>query len=110
MHTLFANYVARQAGGGLPAITAQQTPGMTFMGAGPANASHSNIIKPYANMNACFSCSFDVEDGHTLKTCPTIWRCRNHQEGYNRSNSQQFIAAGYNVCMKAMHKMQYPNF
>jgi hypothetical protein len=52
--TPFANYVACQAGKCLPAITAQQTPGMPFMGAGPANASHSNIIKRYANMNACF--------------------------------------------------------
>ncbi len=108
--TSFANYVACQAGGVLPAVTAQQTPGMPFMGAGPVNASHSNIIKRYANMNTCFSCSFDVEDGHTLKTCPAIWRHKNHQEGYNRSNSQQFIAAGYDACTKAMHKTQYPNY
>jgi hypothetical protein len=107
MCTPFANYIAHQAGRGLPAFTAQQTPGMPFMGAGPANASHSNIIKRYDNMNACFSSGFDVEDGHTSKTCPAIWRHKNHQEGYNRSNSQQFIAAGYNACTKAMHKMQY---
>jgi hypothetical protein len=61
-------------------------------------------------MNACFSCGFDVENGHTSKTCPTIWRRKNHQKRYNRSNSQQFIVAGYNACTKAMHKMQYPNF
>jgi hypothetical protein len=108
--TPFANHVARKAGGGFSAATAQQTPGMPFMGAGPANASHSNIIKRYANMNACFSCGFDVEDGHTLKTCPASWRRKNHQEGYARSNSQLFIAAGYDVCTKAMHKTQYPNF
>lgn len=93
--TPFANYVARQAGGGLPIIAAHTVPGMPLMGAGgPANATHSNIIKRYANMNACFSCRFDVEDGHTLKMCPAAWRRADHQEGCNISNSQQFIAAG----------------
>ncbi len=77
--TPFANYIACQAGGGFPATTPLQTPGMPFMEAGPANASHSNIIKRYANMNACFSCGFDVEDGHTSNTCPASWRHKNHQ-------------------------------
>ncbi len=108
--TPFANYFARQGGGGLPTIPAQPVPGLPFAGTGPANAYHSNIIKRYANMNACFSCSFDVEGGHTSKTCPAIWRRVNHQEGYDRSNAQQYIAAGYNACTKAMHKTQYPNF
>ncbi len=108
--TSFANYVAPQGGGGLPTIAAQPVPGLPFAGTGPANASHSNIIKRYANMNACFSCSFDVEDGHTSKTCPAIWRHANHQEGYDRSNAQQYIAVGYDACTKAMHKTQYPNF
>jgi hypothetical protein len=51
-----------------------------------------------------------MEDGHTSKTCPAIWRHANHQEGYDRSNAQQYIAAGYDACTKAMHKIQYPNF
>jgi hypothetical protein len=97
-------------GGSLPTIATQPVPELPFAGTGPANASHSNIIKRYANMNACFSCGFNVEDGHTSKTCPAIWRRANHQEGYNRSNAQQYIAAGYDVCTKAMHKTQYPNF
>ncbi len=109
MRTPFVNYVARQTGGGFPAATTQQMPGMPFMGAGPVNASFSNIMKWYANMNACFSCSFDVE-GRTSKTCAASCRRKNHQEGYDNSNSQQFITAGYNACMKAMHKTQYPNF
>jgi hypothetical protein len=67
-------------------------------------------IKWYANMNACFSCGFKVEDGHTSKTSFAIWRHANHQEGYDRSNAQQYIAVGYNACTKAMHKTQYPNF
>jgi hypothetical protein len=85
--TPFANYDACQGGGGLPTIAVQPVPGLPFAGTGPANASHSNIIKWYANMNECFSCGFDVEDGHTLKTCPAIWRRANHQERYGRSNA-----------------------
>ena len=66
-HTPFANYITRQAGRSLPTIAALPTAGMPFTGAGPgtANATHSNIVKWYANINACFSCGFDVETGHT---------------------------------------------
>jgi hypothetical protein len=39
----------------------------------PRGTLHSNIMKQFANMNACFSCSFEVEDGHTSKTCPREW-------------------------------------
>jgi len=52
---------------------------------------------------------FDVEDGHTSKTCPTPWRRANHQEGFNRNNVGQYIGAGYDACTKAMHKSQLPN-
>jgi hypothetical protein len=37
------------------------------------NPPHSNITKKYNNWNACYSCGFDVEDGHFLSTCPTHW-------------------------------------
>ena len=111
--TPFANYIARQVGGGLPPMAViPPAPGIPFVGAGPnvARPSHSNIIKRYANMNACFSCGFDVEAGHTSKTCPAGWRRPNHQEGYTRENARQYIEAGYDACTKAMHKTQYPNF
>ena len=67
---------------------------------------YSNIIKRYANWNVCFICGFDVEDGHTSKTCPVQWRQANHQEGFNRANSNQYTAAEYDACTKAMHKSQ----
>jgi hypothetical protein len=70
---------------------------------------YSNIIKKYSNWNVCFSCGFDVEDGHTLKTCLTLWRRANHQEGFDRNNVGQYIGVGYDVCTKAMHKSQLPN-
>jgi hypothetical protein len=70
---------------------------------------YSNIIKQYANWNACFLCGFDAEEGHTSKTCPAPWRCVNHQEGFDRANANQYISAGYDTCMKAMHKSQLPS-
>ena len=69
-----------------------------------------NIVKRYANMNVCFSCGFDVENGHTSRTCPQAWRRANHQEAYDRSNAQQYIDAGYDACTKAKHKTQLPTF
>ncbi len=39
-------------------------------------------IKRYANWNMCFSCGFNVEDGHTLVTCPMEWQQPNHLVGY----------------------------
>ena len=115
VRTPFANFVGRGGQGGLPPIGggggrgggalpfAQQTM--------PRNTApmYSNIIKKYANWNVCFSCGFDVEDGHTSKTCPAPWRRANHQEGFDRNNAQQYITAGYDACTKAMHKSQLPN-
>jgi hypothetical protein len=34
------------------------------------NANYSNIYKSYNNWNVCFSCGFDIVDGHNLQTCP----------------------------------------
>jgi hypothetical protein len=110
-HTPFANYTARQASSGIPgAIPGGIPPPSGRGGAGAWGASHSNIVKQFANMDTCFSCGFDAEDGHTLKTCSCKWQCPNHQKGYDQSNSQAYIAVGYNACTKAMHKSQYPNF
>jgi hypothetical protein len=76
----------------------------------PPNPPHSNIVKKFANWNVCFSCGFDVEEGHTSKTCPAHWRKMNHQEGYTRETSRQWINAGYDPCTKGMHKSQFPSF
>ena len=91
--TPFTNYVGHGRQSGLPPIG-----GGTGRGGGvlpftqqtmPRNAApmYSNIIKKYLNWNLCFSCGFDVEDGHTSKTCPVPWRRANHQEGFNRNNA-----------------------
>ncbi len=69
---------------------------------------YSNIVKQYANWSVCFLCGFDMENGHTSKMCPWQLQCANHQEWYDRANANQYIAAGYNACTKAMHKSQLP--
>ena len=66
----------------------------------------SNIYKIHNNWNVCFSCGFDIKDGHTSITCPfKRWK---HQDLFTRGNAQQFIAAGYNPCTKGIHKMVLP--
>ena len=108
--TPFADYTARTngGGGGIPAFIPGVIGGVT-----PARNTapmYSNIVKKYNNMNACFSCGFDVEDGHTSRTCPHDWRRANHQEAYGRHNAQEYINAGYDPSTKAKHKTQLPNF
>jgi hypothetical protein len=71
------------------------------------NAEFSNIYKQHNNWNVCFRCGFDVKDGHTSGTCP--FKKWNHQVSYTRDNAQQFIVAGYDPCMKGMHKLVLPS-
>jgi hypothetical protein len=70
------------------------------------NPYFSNVYKWYNNWNVCFSCGFDIENGHTSITCP-FWKM-NHQQVYTCKNAQQFIAAGYDPCTKGMHKTILP--
>ena len=73
-HTPFANFVGRGGQGGLPpigngcgSVVAQLAQQHMPRNGAPM---YSNIIKWYANQSVCFSCGFDVEDGHMTKTCP----------------------------------------
>lgn len=68
-----------------------------------------NIVKLYNNWNMCYSCGFDVEDTHTLATCPQHWRKAGHQTECNRGNYQQYIAQGWTPRMKGAHKTQLPS-
>ena len=113
MRRPFVNFIGRSGQGGLPPIGGGGCGGIGAPFAqqnAPRNMTlmYSNIIKGYANWNVCFSCGFDVEDGHMSKTCPAPWRRTNHQEGYTPANSGRYIAAGYDACTKAMHKSQLP--
>ena len=82
--TSFSNYTAHQDGMGgniVPAFV----PGVPGGIGAAQNAApmYSNIVKKYSNMNVCFLCGFDVENGHTSRTCPQAWRRSNHQEAYD---------------------------
>ena len=72
--TPFANFMGRGGQGGLPPIGVGCGGGVAPFAQQNATRNvapmYSNIIKRYANWNVCFSCGFDVEDGHTSKTCP----------------------------------------
>ena len=67
-----------------------------------------NLTKKHANWNVCWSCGYDVEDGHTLATCPTHWHKTDNQVGFTRGNVQQWINQGYAPCTKGMHKTKLP--
>ena len=71
------------------------------------NPDFSNIYKRHNNWNVCFSCGFDIEDGHTSATCP--FKKANHQQSFTRDNAQQFIATGYDPCTRGMHKTILPS-
>jgi hypothetical protein len=45
----------------------------------------SNVTKIYANWNACYSCGFDVADGHTSMSCPAHLRKATHDIYFNRA-------------------------
>jgi hypothetical protein len=98
IRTPFANFAGRGGHGGLPPIGRERGRGSGVAPFTQQNMQRNmasmyfNITKRYANWNVCFSCGFDVEDGHMSKTCPAPWRRANHQEGYDRNNSGQYIA------------------
>jgi len=88
-----------------PQIGGQITP---LFGGGGGTQYAPNPIKRFNNWNYCFSCGFDIEDGHTSATCPQDWRKTGHQEGCNRQNVQQYIADGHAALLKGQHKNQTP--
>jgi hypothetical protein len=84
----------------------------TFVGRGKqvrqVNPPNSNVYKIHNNWSICFSCGFNVEEGHMLATCLLNWCKMNHQNLYTHKNAQQFINAGYDPCTKGMHKTVLP--
>jgi hypothetical protein len=69
---------------------------------------YSNMVKHYANWNACYSCGFDVADGHTSMSCPPHLCKMLHHIGFNRQNSQQYINLGHPYSTRNGHKNQFP--
>ena len=71
-------------------------------------ANRPNPVKIHNNWNVCYSCGFDVEDGHTSQTCHFDWRKPNHDVTFTRANAQQKLAQGCDACTKGMHKTMLP--
>ncbi len=69
---------------------------------------YSNMVKRYANWNACYSCGFDVADGHTIMSCPPHLHKALHQVGFNHQNAQQFLNLGHPCSTRNRHKTQFP--
>ena len=66
----------------------------------------SNTVKRYHNWNACYSCGFDVADGHTSMTCP-FHLCRpSHDVNFTCQNAQQYINLGHPCSTRGRHKTQ----
>jgi hypothetical protein len=85
-------------------------PGM-FPGAeGNVQTPYSNVVKQYANWNLCYSCGFDVSNGHTSMSCPLYLHKVTHQVGFNCQNAQQYINLGYPCSTHMRHEMQFPTY
>ena len=68
---------------------------------------YSNLVKRFANWNACYTCGFDVPDGHTSMTCQAQ-RKVGHDVCFTRQNARQYIDAGRNCSTRNYHKTQFP--
>ena len=71
-----------------------------------AKEPYSNTTKHFNNWNMCVSCGWDVPSWHTSKTCDN--RYPQHNEAVDRSNAEQYAAAGWKVSKKNKHKVQLP--
>jgi len=75
---------------------------------GTQAAPYLNVVKKFANWNACYSCGFDIPDGHTSMTCPDHLCKPGHDIYFTRQNAQQYIDAGRNCSTRLRHKTQFP--
>jgi hypothetical protein len=58
-----------------------------------------NLMKRFANWNACYSCGFDIPDRHTSQTCPQHLR-----NGPRHSLHQAECAAAHRPRVQLRHK------
>ena len=99
--TAFADYVPQGRGYGAQGVAAQ--------GAGiPNRPFKSNLVKQHNNWNVCYSCGFDVEDGHNSMTYHMDWRKPTHDVTFTHDNAQQKLAMGCDACTRGMHKSILP--
>jgi hypothetical protein len=82
-------------------------PGMSPGAQDNVQPPYSNVVKQYANWNACYLCGFDVSNGHTSMLCLPHLRKVTHQAGFNCQNAQQYNDLGYPCSTRMRHKMQF---
>ena len=80
------------------------TPGIQ----GPVQLPFSNMVKCYANWNACYSCGFDVVDSHISMSCPPHLCKATRDLNFNRQSAQQYIDLGHPCSTRNRHKTQFP--
>jgi hypothetical protein len=68
----------------------------------------SNTVKCFANWNVCYSCGFDLENGHTSITCPAHLCKASHDIYFMRQNVQQYIDLGHPCCTNK-HRATLPS-
>jgi hypothetical protein len=71
-------------------------------------APFSNKVKLFFNWNICYSCRFDVEEGHTSMTCPFHLHKPGLNVYFSQKNAQQYIDLGYSCSTKNCHKTTLP--
>ena len=98
--TAFADYVPSGRGGSYGATSAT--------GGNAHRPFQSNLVKTHNNWNVCYSCGFDVEDGHDSMTCHMDWRKAGHDVYFTRANAQQKLDAGCNASTRGIHKSILP--
>jgi hypothetical protein len=69
----------------------------------------SNPVKRQANWNVCYSCGFDVADGHTSMSFPAHLQKATYNIYFTQQNAQQYIDLRHPCCTKNIHKTQLPN-
>jgi hypothetical protein len=65
-------------------------------------------VKRFANWNVCYSCGFDVADGHNSMSCPAHLRKATHDIYFVRDNAAQYIEMGHPCSTCNMHKTTFP--
>jgi hypothetical protein len=69
---------------------------------------YSNLMKQYTNWwNACYSCSFDIADGHMSMLCPAHLYKAGHDVYFTCQNVQQYINVGCNCSTYLRHRTQF---
>jgi hypothetical protein len=99
-HTPFADQIPAQVRGFDSSQGAYQQ-------AGGINHAPPSLVKLYNNWNVCYSCGFDVENGHTLMTCLMEWRKPYHNVAFTQANAQSYILQEGATCAPKVCTRQY---